>query len=154
MSKTKKTLQIFGILFLVLAGLSLLLALLMYFYPGFAEKYIASRGEEMGDLHGKDPVSLYASSYLMEAVIYGIFYFLVRRLAEGKSKGLILLILLAVSVVGSAISLIASSFNVVLLISLLVDACILILVIKVRKEIKGEPPETDEKSEKALEEGN
>ena len=132
MENAKQQLSSFIWCYVILAGLTCLLIFSAITSPEIAERIVSSKYGNM-DLEGISPVIILSISYGIEAIIYIINFLLLRNVVEGKSKGILISILLVIGIVLSFVDQF-KGFNVSTLIGMLVDVYVLQLVYFVRKE--------------------
>ncbi|MBR1416529.1 MAG: hypothetical protein IJ572_01775 [Bacilli bacterium] len=132
MTSSKKQLKIFSWIYFVFAILTAILAVSVYFIPEVTNEAIKAQLTGV-DLKNIDPKLVITISFAVAALFNLLFFTLLRRVANGKSKGIIVMFLLLISIAGSIYS-ITSGYNISKLISLLIDVYIFILVLTVRKK--------------------
>lgn len=132
MESYRKQLKAFGWIYFVLAILSLLVGVGVFFLPESFNKTIVDAYNSV-DFQGLNPKTILGVSVIVEAALYFIYFLLIKSVATGKSKvkNTILMVLLILSIVGSIIALVGS-FSIIEVISLLIDAYVLYLVVKIR----------------------
>lgn len=132
MESYRKQLKAFGWIYFVLAILSLLVGVGVFFLPESFNKTIVDAYNSV-NFQGLNPKTILGVSVIVEAALYFIYFLLIKSVATGKSKvkNTILMVLLILSIVGSIIALVGS-FSIIEVISLLIDAYVLYLVVKIR----------------------
>ena len=128
----RKALRNFSNLYLMLAGLTLTLGILGLIFPDSTRRIIESKyGIER--LKYLSPGMLALISYIVGSLIYVWQQWLLKRVADNKSDGKFVMVVLVISIILSLLAL-TGGYNVSALLGLLVDAFSLQLIYKIRIE--------------------
>ena len=123
----KETLKSFSIIYIILAVYSVLLAIICNVVPDIANMF------KNGFAHNV-MIDIIAGT-VVNVIIYIWYFWLTRRVADGKSNGTLLMILLILGVVGSIVSFFTTtSLATLLTLDFIVDMIALCYVIRARKE--------------------
>ncbi len=123
----KNTLKSFSIIYIILAVFSVALAIICSVVPEVANMFKYSFGNEV--------MITIITGTVVNVISYLWYFWLARRVADGKSKGTLLMILLILGIVGSVVSFFTSKAIVSLLtIDFIVDTMALYYVVKARQE--------------------
>ena len=130
--EAKKLLNYFSYLYLALGAITIIFGIICLISPDFTQSLINTKFSSIDFKEYKPAVILFVG-YLIECLVYLWQYWLIRRLVTGKTKGTFLFVLLIVSIVIAIFNLF-SSFDISMLLGLLVDLNVLQLVYKVRQQ--------------------
>lgn len=128
---SKGFLKVYSFVYLIIGLLGVTMVVSIYAFPDATKDIIneISKSYEIKNLNPKTAISL---SISISTVLYLIYSWLVRRVANGKSRGTLLLILLFLSVVGGVANQFVS-FSIYNCILITIDAFAFYAVCKVRK---------------------
>ena len=98
----KEILKSLSITYVILAVLYLIGGIAFNLIPGFSENLIKAAGDE-------NAMITLNAGIIVDIIIYLWYFWLARRVAEGKSNGTLYLVLLILGVVGGIIKIITAS---------------------------------------------
>ena len=123
----KNLLKSFSWTYIVLAAIILIFVIVMNLIPDFGEKAKEITGQD-------NAVIAFNTIFVVNIIIYIWYFWLARRVANGKSKGTLYLVLLALGAIGGIISLFAGPVKGHGTFDLALDIVGLYFVWNVRKE--------------------
>ena len=132
MKNSKKTLAAYSWGYVGLAVLSGVLILACFIFPYVAKNVIEVKMKDI-NIKGMSPKEFTAISYATEAAIYLWYFWLLRRVASGKSKGTFVMVLLFLSVVSGVIDQFRG-FNVTTMLSIMINMYVVNLVYNIRNK--------------------
>lgn len=128
--KKNTFLRLYSFVYLVLGLLGVFAIISIYVFPD-ATKDIVNDLFKNYDIKSMDPKTAFAISIGISSALYLIYSWLVRRVANGQSRGTLLLILLVFSIAGEIVNLI-HGFSIVTCILLAIDLYAFFAVIRAR----------------------
>lgn len=123
-------LKVFGWIYIILAILLAVCAVLVFTSPDYLISVIDTMKIDLKDL---DPKIFYGVTFSVATVVYFLIGIGLRNVANNKSKGTLLLVILTLSAIGSIITLI-SAVNATNIVSLVLSLLMVYLVYAVRKQ--------------------
>lgn len=128
MKNARETLDNFSRLYVLLAILTLLLIIPCFMYPEKSAEIVSRRNISLIKF---DPSVVLTISYIIEAAIYLVYYFFLRRVVNKKSSGLFISVLIFISFVIGFMNQF-SGIRISSIISMIVDLYVLQLLYKIR----------------------
>ena len=129
--KKNTFLRIYSFVYLVLGLLGVFAIVSIYVFPD-ATKDIVNDLFKNYEIKSMDPKTAFAISIGITTALYLIYSWLVRRVATGKSRGTLLLVLLLISILGGVVNII-HGFSIVGCILLAIDSYAFYAVCQARK---------------------
>lgn len=131
MSSARKQLKNFSWVYIVIAAICVIGTILCFCFADKAAEIVEKSYKDI-DLKDIKPEVFLAINVGFRAVFYLIYFWLLRRIVNGKSRGTFIMVLLIIGVIGNVFSLISGNFSVIL--STLIDVYILQLIFRIRSE--------------------
>ena len=132
MEKYCKYLRFFSWIYVAFVVLGILGIVVVCAFPGQTDSVIKQTIGNV-NLHGINPTTIFAITYGFIAAWYLIYAVLLRRVANNKSSGTFIMIILIIAIIANLISTIRQ-FNVSRVVGLGLDAYVLYLIHETRKD--------------------
>ncbi len=130
MSGARKELDYFSWVYVILAGLTCLLIIPCFVFPETSVEMISKRGINIGNMKA---TTLLTITYIIEAVLFLLYFWFLRRIVKKKSKGTVLIVLLILGIVFGFVGQF-DDFSISTLISMFVDIYVLQLIYRIKQE--------------------
>ena len=129
MEKAKKALRTYSWVYVILAVFVGILAIAVLTVPEVLEA--VEKSYSTANLNGVKPETVLCTTFVMQALVYLWYFWLLRRVANGKSNGTLLMVLLIIGIICSVFELIGA-FQISALLKIAINAWVLYLILKIR----------------------